>query len=222
MILSSDAAQCQRHDFVQQSTNVQGRRIQKIPQNLFIKYCVFILTYLNFSYLQSTLHLMQYTHQDVFSTAHSSFWTHQCWCLLVLLPFFVLPLPHQQNISLWGLFSSKQTKKVAGGKIEWIEKVGHWGHAIFGQKLLNTQSNVGSCTCTSAIGKWENTLKESSEKFTEAKHSLSQQCQLYTDTDGFLEHPPSGRNLYYKAPALQKIILLFYWSTLVSVLSMLR
>ena len=40
---------------------------------LFIKKCVFILTCLNFSHLQSTLHLMHYTYQDVFSTAQNSF-----------------------------------------------------------------------------------------------------------------------------------------------------
>ena len=42
-------------------------------QNLFIKTCVFILTCLNFSHLQSTLHLMQYTYGDIFSTAQNSF-----------------------------------------------------------------------------------------------------------------------------------------------------
>ena len=31
-------------------------------QNLFIKNCAFVLTCLNFTYLQSTLHLMQYTY----------------------------------------------------------------------------------------------------------------------------------------------------------------
>ena len=35
-------------------------------QNSFIKNCVFILTYLNFSHLQSILYLMQYTYQDFF------------------------------------------------------------------------------------------------------------------------------------------------------------
>ena len=34
--------------------------------NLFIKNCVFILTYLNFSHLQTTLHLMKYTYLDFF------------------------------------------------------------------------------------------------------------------------------------------------------------
>ena len=42
-------------------------------QNLFIKSCVFILTGLNFSHLQSTLHLMQYNYRYVLSTAQSSF-----------------------------------------------------------------------------------------------------------------------------------------------------
>ena len=46
-----------------------------------------------------------------FSTAQNSFWTRQFWCLLVLLPFFISPLPHQQNVSFGGLFSSKETKK---------------------------------------------------------------------------------------------------------------
>ena len=33
-----------------------------------------------------------------------SFWTRWFWCLKVLLPFIVSYLPHQQNVSLWGLF----------------------------------------------------------------------------------------------------------------------
>ena len=49
---------------------VQGRG-PKSPQNLFIKNCVFILTCLNFSHLQSSLHLMQCAYGDV-STARNS------------------------------------------------------------------------------------------------------------------------------------------------------
>ena len=56
--------------------------------NLFIKNYVFFRTCLNFSQLQSTLHLMQCTYQDVFSTAPNSFWICWYWCLLVLLQFF--------------------------------------------------------------------------------------------------------------------------------------
>ena len=43
------------------------------PQNVFIKDCVFVVTCLNFSHPQSTLHLMQYIYRDIFSTAQNSF-----------------------------------------------------------------------------------------------------------------------------------------------------
>ena len=79
--------------------------------DLFIKTCIFILTWFNFSHFQSTLNLIQCTYQHIFSTAQNSFWTRRLLCLLVLLPFFVSPLPHQQNISLWGLLSSRETNK---------------------------------------------------------------------------------------------------------------
>ena len=36
------------------------------------------------------------------------------------------------------------------------------------------------------------------------------ECSWYTDTDGFLDHSPSGRSLYYKWSTLQKIILVFW------------
>ena len=78
-------------------------RSSPTKQNLFVKNCVFILTCLNYSHIQSTLHLMLYTYQDVFSTTQNSVWT-RFWCLFVLLPFFVLPLPHWQNISLLRTF----------------------------------------------------------------------------------------------------------------------
>ena len=40
------------------------RGTQKTPEFIY-KTCVFILTCLNFSHLQSTLYLMQYTYQNV-------------------------------------------------------------------------------------------------------------------------------------------------------------
>ena len=54
------------------------------PQNLFIKYCVFILTCLNFSHLQSTLHFMQYTYQDIVFHCSKQFLN-----LSILMPFSV-------------------------------------------------------------------------------------------------------------------------------------
>ena len=55
--------------------------------------------------------LMQYTYQEVVSTAHNSFWTCWFWYIFVFLPFFASPLPHLQNISLWRHFSSREIKK---------------------------------------------------------------------------------------------------------------
>ena len=134
------------------------------PQNLFIKSCVFILTCLNFSHLQSTLHVMQYTYWDVFSATQSSFWTHQFWCLSVLLLFFVPPLQHWQNVSLWGHFLSGEIKKSHSGQ-DWVNREGGaWGQKIFfGQKLLNTQHGLGRYAHKSPIMKWANALKESSK-----------------------------------------------------------
>ena len=45
------------------------------PQNgiCLFKNGVFILTCFNFSHLQNTLHLMQYTYQDIFSMAQNDF-----------------------------------------------------------------------------------------------------------------------------------------------------
>ena len=78
----------------------------------FIKKYLFILTCLNFSHLQSALHLMQYTYLDFFSTAPNSFleliivdaFEWFCHCL-------VSSLPHRQNVALGGLFSSGETNQ---------------------------------------------------------------------------------------------------------------
>ena len=150
---------------------------------------------------------MQYPYGDIFSTAQKSFWTHKFWCLVLLL-FFVSPLPHSQNISLWGLFSSWEIKKkVAWGEIVRIGRVDHRGHADFGWKfsvvwadtLVNHPSWNGQVHC-----------KSLQKKFTEAKPDPHNTASWYTDTDGFLGHSHCGRKpVYYKKPALQKIILGF-------------
>ena len=137
-------------------------------RNLFIKNCVFIVTHLKFCHHQSALHLMQCTYWDIFSTAQNSFWTHQFWCLLELLPFFNFLFHH---------FHVSKTFAFEDFFIQGNQK-NHAGHAIFGQKLLNTQHRVGRCACKSPVMKWANVLKESSKILTEAKRSLSQQRQL--------------------------------------------
>ena len=52
----------------------------------------------------------------------------------------------------------------------------------------------------------ERVLKKNSLRPNAASHN----AKWYTDTDGFLEHSPSGESLYHKGPALQKIILVFW------------
>ena len=166
------------------------------PQNLFIKSCVFILTCLNFSHLQSTLCLMEYTCWSVFCTAQNSFWIQWFWCLLVLLLFFVSPLA--QN---------GETKKVSWGKIGWIGKVGHrcGSHACFfwSNTTEHSEQSVGRCANESPVMKWANALEESSEKNSLKPNTASHNTTIwYTDTDGFLEHSPRRGSLYYKEPAL--------------------
>ena len=191
--------------FEGQLYNIYNMRGTPKNRNLFIKNCVFILTPLNFSHLQSTFHFMQYTYWDVFSTAQNSFWTHWFWSLLVLLPFHLFHLGKMFPFEDIFHLGKKTNKKVTWGKIGWIERVGPKGHVVLGQKLLNTQLSVGRCAHKSPIMKWGNTLKESlkknSLKLNVASHN---NASWYTDTDGFLEHLLSGRSLYYKGITLHR------------------
>ena len=68
------------------------------------------------------------------------------------------------------LFHLGKQNKVAWGWDGVNKEGGAQGSCCFGQKLLITQHSVGRCAHKSPIMKWAN--------FTEAKHSLSQQCQL--------------------------------------------
>ena len=52
----------------------------------------------------------------------------------------------------------------------------------------------------------ESSKKISSLKLNAASHN---NASWYTETDGFLEHSPKWGSLYYKGPALQKIIPFF-------------
>ena len=112
--------------------------------------------------LSKSLQLIQYTYWDFFFTTQNSFWMCQSWYLLVLLSFFVLPLPHRQNFPFEDIFSSGKTKTPLGWN--WVNgKVEHGGHADFGQTLLNTQHSASRCAHKSPIRKWTHMLKESSK-----------------------------------------------------------
>ena len=77
-----------------------------------------------------------------------------------------------------------------------------------GQKLLNTQDDVGRCARKLPIIKWANmsSFQKNSLNPNAASHN---NASWFTDTDGFLEHSPSRESLYYKGLALQKIISVF-------------
>ena len=101
---------------------------------------------------------------------------------------------------IWG-----NKNKVTWGKIRCIGRVRHWGHAIFCQKLLNTQWGVGRWALQSPIMKWVKYVESSKKislKLNTASHSNASWC---TDIGGFLEHSPS-REILYKVPTLQNII----------------
>ena len=89
----------------------------------------------------------------LFSTAQNSFWIHQFWCLLMFLPFLFHLFHVGKTVSLRTFFIWGNNIKVSQGKIKHIGRVGHAGHASFGQKLLNSQRGVGRCTYKSPIMK---------------------------------------------------------------------
>ena len=128
------------------------------------KNCVFIPTCLNFTHLHSTLHLMQSTYWDIFPLLKTVLNS------LILMPFsasaFFFYFTSSTSAKRFPLrtFFIQGTQKSCSGWNLWIRRMGHGGHAIFGQKLLITQCDVGKCAHKSPIIKWANTLKESSNK----------------------------------------------------------
>ena len=124
----------------------QGRQnIREDPQNLESickKLCIY-------SYMFKPQSPSKYSPFDAihlsrcFSTAQNSFCTHQFWCLLVPLSFFPPPLPHWQNVSLWGLFSFGETKKNHLGW-DWMNREGGtWGSYCFWLKTAEYSAWCG-------------------------------------------------------------------------------
>ena len=94
-------------------------RYERGPQKnleFIYKGCVFILTCVNFSHLQSTLHFVHYTSQDFLSTAQNSFWTCWFWCLFVFL-LFLFHLLHigKKCFPLRTFFHQGNKKSHSGG-----------------------------------------------------------------------------------------------------------
>ena len=116
---------------------------------------------------------------------------------------------------------NKQTNKSYSGH-DWVNKVGgtpgRGGLPVSGQ-ILNTQRSVGRCTLDhpswNGQTRWKS-LQKNSLKLNVASHNNT---SWYTDTDGFLEHSPSGEAcMDYKDPILPKIILfLCVWGVLLHI-----
>ena len=104
--------------------------------NLFIKNCVFILTCFNFSHLQSTLHVMQYTYLDVFSTAPNCFWILKSLWVLLLFLFHLFHIC--KTFTFEDFFHLGKHEKAAQGNSEG----GPWGSCLFFVKNCWTLSVV--------------------------------------------------------------------------------
>ena len=123
--------------------------------NSFIKSCVFIFTCLNFSPLQSTLHLMQSLYLDILY-------------LLVLLPFLFKLFHTGKRFPLRIFFhSSRETKSSPLGQIGWMRRVGYVGVGtimfapLFLVRNCWTLSEVWAGSLGKlSIMKWANALKE--------------------------------------------------------------
>ena len=137
--------------------------------------CVFILTCLNFRHLQSTLHLMQYTYGDFYSTAQNSFWTHQFWCLLVLLPFCCFTSSTSAKCSPLRTFSSGGTKTNCSGWDQVNKEGGAWGSCHFWSE---TAQHSALCKQLHYRVMGKQPWKSLPKILTEAEHRLSQQHQL--------------------------------------------
>ena len=128
-----------------------------------------------------------------------SFKLMKLWCLSVLLPFFVSLLSHQQNISLWGLFSTGETKNVAWARWgEW----GRWGTGVrpFLVKNCWPLSMVWAGVLVSHPSLNGQTQQKSLQKiFWSWMQPLT---TMPACADWFLEHSPNRGSLYYKVPTL--------------------
>ena len=131
----------------------------------------------------------------LFFTAQNSFWIHRFWCHLVFLLFFVSPLPHRQNVSLWWLFSSGG-ERGHSGKTRWIGRVRHRGHATLVKNCWTLSAMWADINHPSWNGQtcWKSLQKKNSLKPNAASHNNT---SWHADTDEFLEYSPSGGSLYY-------------------------
>ena len=145
-----------------------------------------------------------------FCTAQNSFWTPRFWCLLVLLPFFVSPLQHLQNVSFENFFHpGKETKKGFSGQ-DLVNREGGWCRCW--SKTAEHSVRCGQVHSKNGQTLWKS-LQTNSQKWNTASHNNASWC---TVIGGFLEHSPREESLYYKGSTLQKIIPVFTGAPLIN------
>ena len=126
--------------------------------------------YFPFDEIHISIHFFHCSKQFLNSSILMPFSASAVFCFTYSTPAKCFPL---RKIFIWG-----NKKKSLGERDQVNKEDGAWGSCCFGQILVNTQQGVDRYAHKSPIIKWANSLKESSKKVTEAKHSLSQQHQL--------------------------------------------
>ena len=112
--------------------------------SLFIKYCVFILTCLTFSHLQTALHLMQYTYRDVFFHCLKQFLNLLIWMPFSTSSVFLFHLFHiDKTFTFKDSFLPGKQKKSTLGR-DWVNREdGAWGSCRFGSKTAEHSAQCG-------------------------------------------------------------------------------
>ena len=149
------------------------------PQNLSIKSCVFILIYLNFRHLQSTLHLMQYTYIEMSFPLLKTVFELVDFDALVLLLFFCFTSSTSAKHFYLGTFFIWGNKKKSQS---WWDQVNR-GRALGVMPFLVKNCGTLSMVWAGALlnhPSWngQTCWKSLQKKITEAECSLSQQCQM--------------------------------------------
>ena len=186
---------------------VQGRT----PKVEFIYKKLCILTYLNFSHLQNTLYLVQSTYRDVFFHCSKQFLNSLILMLFNASAIFCFTSSTMtKHFPLRTLFIQRNKKKSL--KMRSGDQ-GGWGTGV-------TPFLVKNCWTLSVVwaGAIINHPAWNGQMLWRSPHTQKSSLKpnaascnngnWYTDADEFLEptHLPSRRCLYYKGPALQKVI----------------
>ena len=143
-----------------------------------LKNCIFTLTYLNFSNLQSTIHLMPYTYQDSFSPLLKLVFYSSYFMLFSASAVFCFTSSTSAKcFPLRTFFIQRNKKKLLRARCGRIGKVEHGGHDI----LVNNCWPLSTVRAGAPVNhpSWNGQMRWVFKKqFNEAKRSLSQQCPL--------------------------------------------